>query len=186
MTSRCLSWSSQHILIFPVCSTFPIPTGVCLSIDVHQTPPDVLRQPGDDVQLVCSHEKNDYRLMYWFQRLLSGRELSRIGHVNYANIDLEERFKQHFKMTGDMSGDKPKNGSLLITALKAPDHSAVYYCATSYHTDCASARPRSKTDVCQIIRSLPRTHVFNLNMCLPLLCCHIYHLIKRLSLSHLY
>lgn len=124
--------------------------------------------------------------MYWFQKLPSGRELSRIGHVNYETIDMEESFKPHFKMTGDMSGNKPKNGSLLITALKAPDHSAVYYCAASYHTDCTSARPRSKTDVCQVIGSFPRTHIFNLNKHLPLLCCHIYQPIKCLSLSHSY
>lgn len=178
-------WSPSTFTFFPSLPFLPVSPGVCLSVDVQQTPLDVLRQPGGDVQLVCSHEKNDYRLMYWFQRLPSGRELSRIGHVYYGTVDREESFKQHFNMTGDMSGDGPKNGSLLITSLKS-DHSAVYYCAASYHTDCMSARPRSKTDACQIIGSLPPTHVFNLNKHLPLLCCQIYHLTQWLSLSHSY
>lgn len=119
-----------------------------MSVDVHQMPPDVLRRPGEDVQVFCSHEKTDYRLMYWFQKLPSGRELRRIGHVNYEKVYLEKSFTQHFNMTGDMSGNEPKNGSLLIASLRASDHSAMYYCAASYHTDCTLARPRSKTPSC--------------------------------------
>lgn len=145
----------QHTLIRTLSPVFHVSPGVCLSVHIHQMPLDVLQQPGSDVQLVGSHEKTDYRLMYWFQRLPSSRELSRIGHIYYGTIDLEESLKTHFNMTGDMSGNGPKNGSLLITALKASDHSAVYYCAASYHTDCTSAHLCSKTDVCQVFRSLP-------------------------------
>lgn len=105
-----------------------------MSVDVRQTPSDVLRRPGGDIRLVCSHEKTDYRLMYWCQNLPSGRELRRVGHVNYDKVYLEDGFTQHFTATGDTSGNQPKNGSLLIASLRAPDHSGVYYCAASDHT----------------------------------------------------
>lgn len=70
--------------------------------------------------------------MYWFEKRPEGRALKRIGHVSYDKIELEEAFKQHFNITGDMTGNEAKNGSLAIVDLKAPDHSAVYYCAASY------------------------------------------------------
>ncbi|KAG8013117.1 Immunoglobulin lambda variable 2-18, partial [Nibea albiflora] len=98
--------------------------GVCLSVQVHQTPPALLRRPGDKVQLVCSHEKTDYSVMYWYQKSPGDRSLKRIGHVYYSRIEHEESFKEHFNITGDMSGSTAKNGSLFIADLKAPEHSA--------------------------------------------------------------
>ncbi|TKS87145.1 Immunoglobulin lambda variable 2-18 [Collichthys lucidus] len=102
----------------------PEDSGVCLSVQVHQTPPALLRRPGDKVQLVCSHEKTDYYLMYWYQKSPGDRALKRIGHVYHSSIEHEESFKEHFKIIGDMSGSTAKNGSLLILDLKAPEHSA--------------------------------------------------------------
>ncbi|KAK9533973.1 hypothetical protein VZT92_009051 [Zoarces viviparus] len=106
--------------------------GVCLSVKVDQTPPELLRRPGDKVQLVCSHEKTDYTQMYWYQKTPEDRALKRIGHVYYSTIEQEESFKKHFNITGDMSGERAKNGSLFIDKLKAPEHNALYYCAASY------------------------------------------------------
>lgn len=68
----------------------------------------------------------------WYQRSSGERALKHIGHVYYSSIELEEPFKQHFNITGDMSGDTAKNGSLFITNLKTPEHTAVCYCAASY------------------------------------------------------
>lgn len=70
--------------------------------------------------------------MYWYQKSPGDRALKRIGQVYYSNIELEESFKEHFNISGDMSGNTAKNGSLFIVNLKAPDHIAVYYCAASY------------------------------------------------------
>lgn len=105
---------------------------VGLGVEVRQTPPALLRRPGDTVQLVCSHEKTDYSLMYWYQKSPGDRALKRIGHIYYGTIDIEESLKEHFNISGDMSGDTAKNGSLLITDLKTPEDTAVYYCAASY------------------------------------------------------
>lgn len=70
--------------------------------------------------------------MYWYQKSPGDRALKRIGQVYYSNIELEESFKEHFNISGDMSGNTAKNGSLFIVNLKAPNHIAVYYCAASY------------------------------------------------------
>ncbi|KAF3700858.1 Ig heavy chain V region 3 Precursor [Channa argus] len=106
--------------------------GVCLGVEVHQTPSALLRRPGDKVQLVCSHEKTDYVLMQWYQKSPGDQTLKRIGHVYYSNIEHEKSFQNHFNITGDLSGQTAKNGSLFIVDLKAPEHTAVYYCAASY------------------------------------------------------
>lgn len=111
--------------------SFSFSLGVCLSVEVYQSPSALLTKPGDKVQLVCSHEKTDYRLLQWYQKSPGDRALKRIGHVNYNNIEHEEPFKEHFNITGDMSGDTAKNGSLFIINLKTPEHTAVYYCAAS-------------------------------------------------------
>ncbi|XP_074789766.1 immunoglobulin kappa variable 1-39 [Mastacembelus armatus] len=107
-------------------------TGVCVGVKVDQTPPALLSRAGDKVQLVCSHAKTDYTLMHWYQQTPGDHALKRIGHVYYSEIKHEESFEKHFKITGDMSGETAKNGSLFISDLKAPDHTAVYYCAASY------------------------------------------------------
>lgn len=106
--------------------------GVCLGVEVRQTPAELLMSPGDKVQLVCSHEKTDYTFMQWYQQPPGERALKRIGHLNYGSKEYEEPFKEHFKMSGDLSGDKAKNASLFIDTLKAEEHSAVYFCAASY------------------------------------------------------
>lgn len=123
---ECNRISSVHILL---CAVF---SGLSLGVEISQTPSDILRNPGDKVQLVCSHEKTDYTQMHWYQKSPGDNALKRIGHVNYNTKDYEESYKEHFNITGDMSGQTAKNGSLFIVDLKAPDHSAVYYCAASY------------------------------------------------------
>ncbi|CAJ1074743.1 hypothetical protein PFLUV_G00229650 [Xyrichtys novacula] len=106
--------------------------GVCLGVEVTQTPPILLARPGDTVQLVCSHEEEDFTLMQWYQKTPGDNALKRIGHVRFRDIDHEESFKKHFNISGDLSGQKAKNISLFISNLKAPDHTAVYYCAAGY------------------------------------------------------
>ena len=105
-----------HSFSFPLSSFL----GVCLGDEVYQTPPELLRRPGDKVELVCSHERTDYTVMQWYQKSAGDRALKRIGHVYYSNIEQEKSFKEHFNITGDMSGDGAKNGSLVIYNLKAP------------------------------------------------------------------
>lgn len=123
-------YSFYTVFLFPLFPFF-LP-GVCLGVEVYQTPRVLLRRPDEKVQLVCNHEKTDYTVMQWYQKSPGDRALKRIGHVYYSNIEHEEAFKEHFTIIGDMSGETAKNGSLFIADLKAPEHSAVYYCAASF------------------------------------------------------
>ena len=54
-----------------------------------------------------------------------------IGYLYVKSETKEESFKKNFNLTGDLSGNTSKNGSLVIRNLNAPEHSAVYYCAAS-------------------------------------------------------
>ncbi|KAF7652112.1 hypothetical protein LDENG_00101620 [Lucifuga dentata] len=141
-------------------------SGVSLGVQISQTPSEVFRKPGDKVQLVCSHEKTDYTQMYWYQKSPGDSALKRIGHVYYSTIDLEESYRQHFNITGDMSGQTAKNGSLFVVDLKAPDHSAVYYCAASYAHRLQSPLINTKTKLYQTFLALNRME----NRLLPASC----------------
>ncbi|KAL7379564.1 hypothetical protein ABVT39_001412 [Epinephelus coioides] len=103
--------------------------GFSLGIQIRQSP-SAIRKPGDDVQLFCTHEKSDYRVMLWYQRSPGDTALKLIGYgyVQFKNDSVEEPFRKHFKLSGDLTGDK-KNGSLSITNLKPLEHTATYFCA---------------------------------------------------------
>ncbi len=68
--------------------------------------------------------------MLWYQQLPADKALKLIGHgyAEFKNDSVEEPFRKHFKLAGDLSGGQ-KNGSLFITDLKALEHTAVYFCA---------------------------------------------------------
>ncbi len=70
--------------------------------------------------------------MLWYQQSPGDKALKLIGYVNYAAISYEELYKDHFNISGDLSGNTGKNGSLFIVDLKESEHSAVYYCAARY------------------------------------------------------
>uniref|UniRef100_A0A8C9WX41 Ig-like domain-containing protein n=1 Tax=Sander lucioperca TaxID=283035 RepID=A0A8C9WX41_SANLU len=89
------------------------------------SPSDLIMKPGDKVQIFCSHDKPDYRLMYWYQRSPGDTAMKLIGYLYYRDVTKEEPYKEHFNISGDLSGD---NASLKIKLVEQ-EHSAVYYCA---------------------------------------------------------
>ncbi|KAF7652109.1 hypothetical protein LDENG_00101640 [Lucifuga dentata] len=102
----------------------------CLGVHIHQSPSDVLRKPGEDVQLICTHQQKDYRVMLWYQRPHGQTAINLIGYVDYSRIIHEELYKSHFNITGDLSSSSTAMmSSLHIVDVKASEHSAVYYCA---------------------------------------------------------
>ncbi|KAI3367121.1 hypothetical protein L3Q82_008191 [Scortum barcoo] len=105
--------------------------GVSLEVQVHQSPSEVIKKAGGDVQLVCTHEQSDYRVMLWYQQSPGDKALKLIGYgyVQFTNDSVEETFRKHFKLAGDLESNKIKNGSLYITDLKALEHTATYFCA---------------------------------------------------------
>uniref|UniRef100_A0A673C550 Immunoglobulin V-set domain-containing protein n=1 Tax=Sphaeramia orbicularis TaxID=375764 RepID=A0A673C550_9TELE len=103
--------------------------GGCLCVQVHQSS-DVITKPGDKAQIFCSNDQTDYRVMLWYQRSPGDTAMKLIGYLHYKTETMEEPYKDHFNITGDLSGNKEKNGSLIIH-VKKPEQSAIYFCAAS-------------------------------------------------------
>ena len=66
--------------------------------------------------------------MLWYQRSPGDTALKLIGYLHHITVNMEEQYKKDFNMSGDLSTDETKKGSLIIqvTGVK---QSAVYYCA---------------------------------------------------------
>ncbi|CDQ94270.1 unnamed protein product [Oncorhynchus mykiss] len=111
-------------------------SGLCLSVEVHQTPSAVFSRPGENVQLFCQHQKTDYRVMLWYQKSQGETALKLIGNLYHKNPTIESSYEKHFNMSGDLGGGGPKNASLNMFNLRRPQHSAVYFCAASYAQCC--------------------------------------------------
>ena len=113
---------------------FTVPASSCLSpglsqgFEVHQTPSELIRKPGDSAELFCMHGETDYRVMLWYQQSAGQRDLSLIGHVNYKTSNVENVFIEDFTLSGDLSGETVINSSLLVL-LKDHETSGLYYCA---------------------------------------------------------
>lgn len=114
-----------------ICPTL-LTAGISLGVQVHQSPSAVIRKAGDNVQFVCTHGQTDYRVMLWYQKSPGDAALKLVGYVDYSRISHEDLYKEHFNVTGDLSGNTEKNCSLFIMDLKESEHSAMYYCAARY------------------------------------------------------
>lgn len=89
---------------------------------------DVIRKPGERVQISCSHDKTDYRVMLWYQRLPRDTAMRLIGYLNFKDATMENRYERDFNITGDLSRNEKKEGSLVVNTA-GDGHTAVYYCA---------------------------------------------------------
>uniref|UniRef100_A0A673C213 Ig-like domain-containing protein n=1 Tax=Sphaeramia orbicularis TaxID=375764 RepID=A0A673C213_9TELE len=115
---------------WPFISFFFSSAGDSDSKSVVQTPPFIMKNPGQSV-IFCFHKKSDHTLMLWYQHSPGDTALKLIGYLNYEAVEMEEPYEKQFQITGDLSGSGEKNGSLIIQTT-GPVHSAVYYCAASY------------------------------------------------------
>ncbi|PWA29576.1 hypothetical protein CCH79_00007864 [Gambusia affinis] len=100
-----------------------------LGIDIHQFPSNIVSNASDDVQLFCSHNQSSYRVVLWYQKTPGDQALNLIGYGygQISNDSVEETFRKHFRLGGDLAAAK-KNLSLSIVGLKA-EHTATYFCA---------------------------------------------------------
>lgn len=104
-----------------------------MAIQIHQSPPALLKEEGEAVQLVCSHQQSDFRVMLWYQQAPGGAAMKLVGYgyVQFGADAVEEAFRGDFSLAGELGGDKDKNASLFIKNLRAPEHTATYFCAAS-------------------------------------------------------
>ncbi|MED6274637.1 hypothetical protein CHARACLAT_018300 [Characodon lateralis] len=102
--------------------------GLSLGLEVHQSHSDFIKKAGDEVQIFCSHERTDYRVILWYQQSPGDTAMKLIGYLHYQNPSIEDAYKKAFGMSGDLGGNTAKNASLIIQTLEQ-SHTAVYYCA---------------------------------------------------------
>ena len=64
-----------------------------------------------------------------------------IGYAFTESITMEKSFEKHF----NVSGNGRKEAYLHLLSLRAPEDSAVYYCAASQHSDVEKLLSSTKT-----------------------------------------
>ncbi|XP_036818228.1 uncharacterized protein LOC118944159 [Oncorhynchus mykiss] len=106
-------------------------TGQLFSSIVHQRPVALTEGPGGDVQLTCSHTIPNYYVILWYKQSAGDTAMKLIGYAYTKSITMENSFEKHF----NVSGDGGKEAYLHLVSLRGPEHSAVYYCAASQHSD---------------------------------------------------
>uniref|UniRef100_A0A3Q0QS26 Ig-like domain-containing protein n=1 Tax=Amphilophus citrinellus TaxID=61819 RepID=A0A3Q0QS26_AMPCI len=104
--------------------------GVCVGLEVRQSPPEFITDVGSKVQIFCTHEKTDYRMMLWYQQIPGDTAMKLIGFLYFKAVTFEDQNKDHFNIMGDLSGTTAKNSSLIVKAAQQ-EHSAMYYCAAT-------------------------------------------------------
>lgn len=104
-------------------------------------PADVLGYSGGTVVIGCSHDIRNNEWMNWYKQL--DKELQLLGHMNF---DKGYPMKgQRVKISG--SATRGKTCNLTVEGLNL-NNSAVYYCASSLHTDVYSRSPAQKPQAC--------------------------------------
>ncbi|KAL0969470.1 hypothetical protein UPYG_G00227760 [Umbra pygmaea] len=98
-------------------------TGESLSSKVHQTPVSLMKEPGGNVKLNCSHNVPNYNVILWNQQSTGDTDMKLIGYAYTTSITMEPSFKNLF----NISGDGGKEAYLDIPSLRQPEDSAVYY-----------------------------------------------------------
>lgn len=93
---------------------------MCLSVT--QSPDNLFLQPGESLNITCSHHDKNYDKMYWYQQN-NQQSLDFIGFLNFKRPQID---KKGF----DMSGDAEKEGYLTAQSVTA-SYSALYFCAVS-------------------------------------------------------
>lgn len=97
-------------------------TGLCMMLNVTQTPRNLFLVTGATMNITCSHHDKTYDKIFWYQQS-NGQNLEHLGLLSFKQ-DLVDR--KGFSITGDAE----KEAYLLVSSVKA-EHSAVYFCAVS-------------------------------------------------------
>uniref|UniRef100_A0A667YKN9 Ig-like domain-containing protein n=1 Tax=Myripristis murdjan TaxID=586833 RepID=A0A667YKN9_9TELE len=95
---------------------------------VHQTPADMYKKPGEKAQLKCSHNIQGYNQILWY-RQSENQEMQFLGYMLAGIANLEPG------VTVQMGGNANQGeNSTLTTEELSMNSSAVYFCAASYHS----------------------------------------------------
>uniref|UniRef100_A0A667YGN1 Ig-like domain-containing protein n=1 Tax=Myripristis murdjan TaxID=586833 RepID=A0A667YGN1_9TELE len=100
-------------------------TGSSLSDQVHQTPADMYKKPGETAQVNCSHNIQNYYTILWY-RQSENQQMQLLGYISYAKGYPEPG------VTVQMGGSA-NQGSFTVKNVE-PGDNGVYFCAASAHT----------------------------------------------------
>ncbi|MEE6524779.1 hypothetical protein FKM82_024426 [Ascaphus truei] len=104
---------------------------VCLAADVVQKPEFLLPGPGMNVTLMCEHQDSSFYYKYWY-RQRKGQPLDLIGYTYSTDKPtMEEAFNVE-RIT--IHPESAQKSTLSISNVSVGD-SAVYYCASSIHSE---------------------------------------------------
>lgn len=96
--------------------------------NVHQTPPDLIKNLQQSTELNCSHSIPGYDVMLWYKQSDSD-ELQILGHLNMHLKNPEQSLTNKISL----DGNGENTGKITIKNLQLND-SAVYYCAVRRHS----------------------------------------------------
>ncbi|KAJ8247950.1 hypothetical protein GJAV_G00252460, partial [Gymnothorax javanicus] len=97
------------------------------SAEVHQTPLQLISNPGAVLSVSCSHNDNNLEYMYWYRQQL-GKGLEQIAYFfTNSDAEFEEDFKKN-KERFEIRKPSALSGSFVLKTL-AEEDSAVYFCA---------------------------------------------------------
>ncbi|MBN3306579.1 HVM14 protein, partial [Amia calva] len=104
-------------------------TGPSDSSNVQQSPPGLLKSPGQSAEINCSHTITGYDRILWYKQSGRGGAWMFIGYL-YTNMPYhEEELKEKFSL----SVDGRNNAIMTIPSIVDTDN-AVYFCAASLHS----------------------------------------------------
>lgn len=115
-------------------------TGDSLSTKVHQAPSSIITSPDVSPLINCNHSISLYDTILWYQRPVGDSALKLIGFIQYTRRTMEDKFKDHFNITGDGS----TKAQLHVLKPRQPQDSGMYYCAASRHSDSIIFSPLQK------------------------------------------
>ncbi|KAK6477941.1 hypothetical protein HHUSO_G21634 [Huso huso] len=119
-------------------------TSFAHGIKVTQKPEVLFDQPKNSAELVCETDDTTYYNIYWYRQ---GKKegLALIAHS--PGEGRETAYEENFKNVYEVKRSTATHSSLMIKSLSS-ELSAVYYCATSEHTDTEVHRCCTQTDIC--------------------------------------
>lgn len=110
--------------------------------EVHQSPRDIIvKDPVDEVQIDCKHSNPDFDMILWYRNTPGHTDMALIGHARFSNLNVEDKFKDKYKVSGSGSSQSP----LHVLKPKATTDSAVFFCAASRHSERRKSTTSTKT-----------------------------------------
>ena len=151
-----------HLAVLPFCLTGNITltligeyTEYCLNVykfiifsvaelsknSVRQTPTALIKHPGEQVLLNCSHSNTNFNMILWYKQSAGKNDMVLLGYVRYSSPTVEAQFKDKY----NVSGNGGSLASLHVPKLSGSEDSAAYFCAASSAQCCTKPVSLTKT-----------------------------------------